>query len=402
MSNPLRVNMSGPLSAFTAGFLEHLLARGYRPGTAAKQLQLMAHLSRWLDAHALEPAALDRAQIERFVGERRGSHVHVVSVIGMQVLLEYLRGLGVVPPAGSREALTPAGELLDRYAEYLRVRRGLKRGTVRSYCNHARSFLADRDRVCGGLALEALDVAAINEYLLRQSQRLSVYSTQAVAIALRSLLRFLHLEGLIDRDLAVAVPTVANWRLASLVKALDGPTVARLLASCDRQTQIGRRDYAIVLLLSRLGLRISEVAALRLEDLDWRAGEVAISGKGDRQERLPLPVDVGEAIVDWLRGGRPACDSRFVFTRARAPHMRLHPASLNGIVHRACQRAGVPEVGPHRLRHTAATEMLRAGSSLREVGQVLRHRGSEVTSIYAKVDRLALVALVAPWPETRA
>jgi integrase len=195
---------------------------------------------------------------------------------------------------------------------------------------------------------------------------------------------------------------VANWRLASLVKAVDGATVARLLGSCDRHSRVGRRDYAIVLLLSRLGLRIGEVAAMRLEDLDWRAGEVAIRGNGDRQGRLPLPVDVGEAIVDWLRDGRPECDSRFVFTRSRAPHTGLHPASLNGIVHRACQRAGLPEFGPHRLRHTAATEMLRAGSSLREVGQVLRHRGSEVTSIYAKVDRLALVALVAPWPRTRA
>jgi integrase/recombinase XerD len=273
---------------------------------------------------------------------------------------------------------------------------------VRGYCNHARAFLADRDRVCGGLALAGLDVAAINDYLLRESRRLSVYSTQAVAIALRSLLRFLHLAGLIDRDLAVAVPTVANWRLASLVKALDGATVAQLLASCDRQSQTGRRDYAIVLLLSRLGLRIGDVAALRLEDLDWRAGELAISGKGDRQARLPLPIDIGEAIVDWLRGGRPECESRFVFTRIRAPHLGLHPSSLNGVVHRACQRAGLPEVGPHRLRHTAATEMLRAGSSLREIGQVLRHCGSEVTSIYAKVDRLALVALVAPWPGTRA
>ena len=305
MSNPLRVQMSGPLSAFAGGFLDDLIRRGYRPGTAAKQLQLMAHLSRWLGAHELEPSALDRAEIERFVCERRASHVHLASVAGMQVLLGYLRGLGVVPPAGSREAATPTGELLDRYAEYLRVRRGLKPGTVRSYCNHARAFLADRDRLSGGPALETLDVAVINDYLLRESQRLSVYSTQAVALALRSLLRFLHLEGVIDHDLAGAVPTVANWRLASLVKALDGATVARLLASCDRDRPVGRRDYAIVLLLSRLGLRIGEVAALRLEDLDWRAGEMAISGKGDRQGRLPLPVDVGEAIVDWLRAGGP-------------------------------------------------------------------------------------------------
>jgi integrase/recombinase XerD len=152
-----------------------------------------------------------------------------------------------------------------------------------------------------------------------------------------------------------------------------------------------------MMLLSRLGLRITEVAGLRLEDLDWRAGELVLNGKGGRRERLPLPVDVGEPIVAWLRDGRPECESRFVFTRSRAPHVGLHSSSLNDVVHRACQRAELPEIGPHRLRHTAATEMLRAGGSLREVGQVMRHRGTEVTSIYAKVDRRALAVMVQPW-----
>ena len=155
-------------------------------------------------------------------------------------------------------------------------------------------------------------------------------------------------------------------------------------------------------MLSRLALRIGEVAALRLEHVDWRAGELMVCGKGSREERLPLPVDVGEAIVDWLRDGRPDCQSRFVFTRARAPHEGLHPTALNDAVHRACKRAGLPDVGAHRLRHTAATQMLRAGSSLRDVGQVLRHRSSEITSIYAKVDRRALAALVQPWPRAAA
>lgn len=398
MSNPLRVEMSGPLSAFATGFLEDLIQRGYRPGSAAKQLQLMAHLSRWLEAHHLEPGALHRVEIERFVRERRASHLQLASTRALEPALGYLRGLGVVPPRGSREAATPAGALLDRYAEYLLQQRGLKPSTVRNYCNHVRAFLADRERVAGDPGLGALDVAAINDYVLRESQRLSVSSTQALALALRSVLRFLHLEGLLDRDLATAVPSVAKCRLVSLVKAVDASFVARLLESCDRRTAIGRRDFAILTLLSRLGLRISEVAALRLEDLDWRAGELVISGKGGRQERLPLPTDIGEAIVGWLRYGRPDCRSRFVFTRARAPHDGLHPSALNGIVGRACRRAGLPQVAAHRLRHTAATEMLRAGSSLREVGQVLRHRGSEVTSIYAKVDRRALAALVQPWP----
>jgi integrase/recombinase XerD len=197
----------------------------------------------------------------------------------------------VVPHAGSPHAPTPAGALLDRYATYLLVRRGLNPSTIRNYRNDARAFLADRERIAGNLALGALDVAAINEYVLRQSQRVSVCSTQAVVIGLRSLLRFLHVEGVVDRDLAVAVPSVAKWRLASLVQALDASFVARLLDGCDRRSAIGRRDFAILMLLSRLGLRIGEVAALRVEDLDWRAGELVISGKGSRQERLPLPAE---------------------------------------------------------------------------------------------------------------
>lgn len=403
MSNPLRVQLSGPLLVFAAGFLEELLGRGYRPGTTAKQLQLMAHLSRWMVAHRLEPGDLREVEIERFVQTRRAAgRVQLASARALVPLLGYLRGLGVVPPEGSREAPTPAGAMLDRYAEYLRVRRGLAAETVRCYCNTARAFLADRERIAGDVALGSLDVAAINDYLLRYSRRSSVCSAKAVVTGLRSLLRFLLLEGLIDRDLAVAVPSVAQWRLASLVKALDAVSVARLLGSCDPSTAVGRRDFAILMLLSRLGLRIGEVAALRLEHVDWRAGELVVCGKGSRRERLPLPVDVGEAIVAWLRDGRPHCQSRFVFTRVRAPHECLHPSSLNDVVHRACKRAGLPEVGAHRLRHTAATEMLRAGSSLREVGQVLRHRSSETTSIYAKVDRRALAALVQPWPRAAA
>jgi integrase/recombinase XerD len=234
MSNPSRVLVSGPLSVFVFGFREGLLRQGYTPGAAAKQLQLMAHVSRWMAAHDLEPGGLHGVEIERFVRERHASRTELASARALDPMLGYLRGLGVAPPAGSREARTPAGALLDRYAEYLLVARGVKPSTVRNYCNHARAFLADRERRAGDLALGRLDVAAINEYLLFESQRVSVSSTQASVIALRSLLRFLQWEGVIDRDLAVAVAPVARWRLASLVKALDGAFVARLLEGCDR------------------------------------------------------------------------------------------------------------------------------------------------------------------------
>jgi integrase len=198
--------------------------------------------------------------------------------------------------------------------------------------------------------------------------------------------------------LVEAVPTVANWRLASLPKSLSVDEVAALLASCDRRTRFGRRHFAVLALLARLGLRAGEVAGLCLEDIDWRCGELIVRGKGPKEERLPLPADVGEAIAGWLQRGRPRCAAREVFIRVRAPHRRLSPGGVSAIVRAACARAGVAEINAHRLRHTAATEMLRAGAGFDEIGQVLRHRSVLSTAIYAKVDRVSLRALAKPWP----
>jgi integrase len=269
--------------------------------------------------------------------------------------------------------------LIESYSAYLLERRGLAPSSVRNYVGVARVFLADRERARGELALMELDGAAVSEFVLRESRRCSVGSAKCMVTRLRALLRFLHVEGEIGRDLAGAVPSVASWRLASLVRAIDARSVARLLASCDGRTRVGRRDFAILTLLSRLGLRAGEVAAFELSDIDWRAGEVLIRGKGSRRERLPLPADVGETLVGWLARGRPRCGSVFAFTRLRAPHGGLSAGAVSQIVRRACQRADLPMVGAHRLRHAAATEMLRAGASLTEVGQVLRHRGRDVT-----------------------
>jgi integrase len=387
------------LAAFASGFAEDLVARGYRPGPAADQLRLMADVSRWLAERGLAAGNLTVVAAERFAAERRAAgRTRLVSTRALMALLDYLRDLGVVPPAVPAAPSTASEVLIERYSAYLLEGRGLAASSVRNYVGVARVFLADRERVRGGLALRELDGAAVSEFVLRESRRSSVGSAKCMVTRLRALLRFLHVEGEIERDLAGAVPSVAGWRLASLVRALDTRSVARLLSSCDRRTRVGRRDFAILLMLARLGLRAGEVAALRLGDVDWRAGEVLIRGKGSRQERLPLPADVGEPLAGWLSRGRPRCESVFVFTRLRAPEGGLSAGAVSQIVRRACQRAGLPIVGAHRLRHTAATEMLRAGGSLTEVGQVLRHRGRDVTSIYAKVDRLPLAAVVAPWP----
>jgi integrase/recombinase XerD len=393
------VRVAGPLAVFAPGFVEDLVARGYRPGPAADQLRLMADVSRWLAGRGLGAGDLTAVAAERFSAERRASgRVRLASARALSPLLGYLRELGLAPAAVPGAPLTPAEALIERYSMYLLNRRGLAPSTVRNYVGVARVFLSWRETAAGALGLAELDGAAVSEFVLRESRRSSVGSAKCMVTRLRALLRFLHVEGEIEWDLAGAVPSVASWRLASLVKALDARSVARLLSSCDRRTRVGRRDFAILAVLSRLGLRAGEVAALRLADVDWRAGEVLVRGKGSRQERLPLPADVGEALAGWLARGRPRCESVFVFTRLRAPLGGLSPGAVSQIVRRACQRAGLPVVGAHRLRHTAATEMLRAGGSLTEVGQVLRHRGRDVTSIYAKVDRLALAAVVAPWP----
>lgn len=387
------------MAAFASGFGERLVRQGYRPGPAADQLRLMADMSGWLGGRGLEASDLTVAATEQFSAQRRAAgRARLASARALCPLLDYLRELGVVPAAVAAAPLTASEALLERYASHLLVRRGLVPSSVRNYVGVARAFLAWRETAADGLELEGLDAAAVSEFVLGEARRSSVGSAKCMVTRLRALLRFLHLEGEVEHALAEAVPSVASWRLASLVKALDGRSVALLLLSCDRRTRVGRRDFAILALLSRLGLRAGEVAALRLSDVDWRAGELLIRGKGSRQETLPLPADVGETLVGWLSRGRPRCESMFLFTRVRAPHGGLSAGAVSQIVRRGCQRAGLPMVGAHRLRHTAATEMLRTGGDLAEIGQVLRHRSRDVTSIYAKVDRLALAAVVQPWP----
>jgi site-specific recombinase XerD len=305
--------------------------------------------------------------------------------------------LGVAPAPTPVVAQGPLEELLDDYRRYLRAERALSDHTVLdAYVPAARLFLAGWESP-DGLELERLSAADVSVFLARECPKRSVSGARDLVCALRSLLRYLHLAGLIDVPLVWAVPSVADLRDRSLPRGLEPAAVKQLLASCDRRTLVGRRDYAVLLLLARLGLRAGEVAAIELDDIDWRAGLLLVRGKGSRQDVLPLPVDVGEALVSYLRG-RPRCESRALFLRVVAPRERLDRCTVAWVVRAACDRAGLPRVGAHRLRHTAATEMLRAGASLPEIGQVLRHREQKTTAIYAKVDRKALRALARPWP----
>jgi len=396
---PSVVRVEGPLAPYARGFGAYLLGRGYTPTSADGQLRLMAHLSRWLADQDGKPVALTPQAVERFLGARRAGYVKLTSRRGLVPLLGYLRGLGVVPGPDPAVVDSPVERLLADYRDWLVRERGLAAGSVRLRERVARLFLSERSEPIE-LALERLGAGEVTAFVLAQcrSGRRGVSSAKTLTSGLRSLLRFLHVAGWVPVPLAQAVPSVAGWRLASLPRALEAEQVVRLLESCDRSTALGRRDFAILTLLSRLGLRGFEVAALSLDDIDWRAGELTIRGKGARTERLPLPHDVGEALVDYLRSDRPRVTCREVFLRARAPHGAISAAGIRSVVHHACDRAGMPRVGAHRLRHTVASELLRAGAPLQQIAQVLRHASLASTAIYAKVDRAALRTLTRPWP----
>lgn len=390
--------VSGPLAPYAPGFASELTARGYSPWAVRGRLWLLDHLSRWLAREQLGPGGLTPPRVEEFLRARRAAgYVTWVSPHSMVLPLDYLREIGVVPVGASTSASGPLDELLGAYRRYLVCERGLAESTIAAYVHSARLFLSGR-LGAGGPGLEGLSAADVTGFLVRESRERSVPWTKDLVAGLRSLLRYLHVAGVTATPLAAAVPGAAGRRGGTLPRGLEPGLVARLLASCDRRRTVGCRDYAILLLLVRLGLRAGEVAASRLEDVDWRHGEILIRGKGDRQERLPLPADVGEALASYLQRGRPAESSRALFVRVKAPRGALRATAVVAVVHDACVRAGGAPVGAHRLRHTAGTAMLRAGASLSEIAEVLRHRHLKTTAIYAKVDHAALRALAQRWP----
>ena len=403
MLDPSRVQVRGPLEGFAAGFAVELRAVGYQRVPVVFQLQLMAHASRWLEEEGLLAGALTSEVVERFLAARRAAgYANHVTARAMAPLVGYLRGLGVAPPPSSRGPVGALEVLLAEYREYLAVERGLTADTIEGYVHAVRSFVAGRDSGANELELSGLTAADVIAFVVARCATQSRGAAKLTVTALRSLLGFLHLRGMVGESLVGAVPSTASWRLSGLPRALEPEQVDALLGSCERESSSGQRDFAILTMLSRLGVRAGEVAALMLEDVDWRAGELVIVGKGRRSERLPLPVDVGEAIIAYLQAGRPVtAQDRCLFVRVRAPHHGLTSGGVTQVVVSAARRAGLGQIHAHRLRHSAATRMLRAGAGLEEIGQVLRHRAVLTTAIYAKVDRDALRQLARPWPEAR-
>lgn len=392
MKGPHR--QDGPLAPFVDGYRGWLLERGYTLASVVNALIALGHLGRWMRLEGIRVEQLDDAAVSRFVATqvRARGRLPLASV---RPLIEYLRSDGVVAaePAGPQTAVD---QLVDGYREWLLVERGLAPSTVRAREIVARRFLAGQLSAWDAIEPVAVTAADVTGFLLRESERVSSRSAGSAASRLRSLLRFLAARGLADPGLAEAVPRIALWRDSALPRFPVPAAVDALVAACDRSTVAGARDYAVLLLLARLGLRAIEVSRLELSDLDWRAGEIDLDGKAHERGRLPLPADVGEALVAYLRLRRGT--HHRVFVTVQAPTRPLEPTAIRSLVRHAYQRAGLEPVGAHQLRHALASDLLAAGASLAAVGQVLRHKHLVSTTIYAKVDLARLRTVAAPWP----
>lgn len=397
VSKVAEVRFDGPLAPFADGYRDKLGQLGYTPLSAVNQLRLLAHVSRWLDEHGWSGRDLTEGCVVEYLASRRASGYSLHrGRRAMVPLLEFLVEQHVTqiapppPPASGGVDL-----VLDGFERYLLSERALSRSTISAYVARGRRFLLDYT-IDGEVS--ALKAADVTRAITAEAGRVSVGGVQAYVAAVRALLRYCHVQGLLDADLSAAALAATGRRMSLLPRGISDRDAQALQHACDRRRRIGRRDYAVLLMLLRLGLRAGEGARLRLDDVDWRAGVLVVRGKGDRVDRMPLPSDVGAAVAGYLHRGRPPTDLREVFVTAIAPVHPLTREAVGGIVRRACVRADVSKSGPHRLRHTAAVLMVRAGVPLPQIGQALRHQGLTTTAVYTRVDIDAMRMLARPWP----
>jgi site-specific recombinase XerD len=385
--------------ALLQDFEGELLEQGYPPSTVHRKKRLFADLSDWLQAQKLTTGDLSFRLADRFLRERRSAgFARHKTHMTLRPILDYLHRLKLAPPLEAPVGEGPASVILDRYRRFLSMERSLVATTVERYIDRLRPFLDSRNPT-DALGLGNLRPADIISFVVARCPRQNSSTAKLTVTALRSFLGFLHLEGITERSLVCAVPSVARRRLVGLPKGLEPDQVQRLLASCHANTPVGCRDLAILTLLIRLGLRRGEVAKLMLDDIDWRAGTIVVRGKGNCMERIPLPQDVGLRLVEYLEQARPMnAQGRAVFVRCVAPYHHLTPTRVSTIVADAARRADLGRVHAHRLRHTAAMQLLRTGASLPEIGQLLRHARTGTTAIYAKVDHNSLRMIARPWP----
>jgi integrase/recombinase XerD len=393
-----KVVVSGPLAPFAAPFEKRLAELGYTPLTCVNELRLMAHLSRWLDTNQLTVADLTEERIVGFLRERRAAgYTSGWSPRSVAPLVTMLAEREVLPAPSDPRPRSRMDVVVASFERYLINERGLLPSTATAYTRKVRRFL---NGLGANRYIADLTSADVTAGVLREVVTMgSVRSGQSFVAVLRGFLRFCFLDGLTSVDLSAATLNVTGRRPSLLPRGVTGAEVRALVGSCDRRRSQGRRDYAVLLMLVRLGVRAGEVASLRLDDLDWKAGEIIVHGKGRRVDRLPLPVDVGEAIAGYLLRGRPASASRQVFLRTLAPVGPITSGAVSQIVRRACARAGIAPIGAHRLRHTLACNLVGAGAGLPEIAQLLRHRHVSSTAVYARVHQVdQLRALAQPWP----
>jgi len=392
----------GPFAAHIGAFAESRSALGYVRGSIHRQVLLAAGFSHWLKQKGVALRQVSPDHPSQYLRCRaRRVRPCPGDAAALRHIMEFLRREGVIPVekiAAPRR--TPAERCTQAYAEYLHDARALARQTIVNYVPFVRGFLRDRFGE-EAVRLGRLTASDVVQFVQRHAPQLHLKRAKLLTTALRSFLRYARYRGKSSFDLAAAVPIVANWSMPSIPRAIGDDQIRQLLASIDRHTAIGRRDYAIVLVLARLGLRSGEVASLELDDIDWTAGHVSVRGKRGHRTALPLPGDVGTAITAYLRDGRPCSTSRRVFLRTKAPIGGfVSQSGIGSIVRHALHRAGIqaPTTGAHQFRHALATRMLRRGASLAEIGEILRHRHPQTTTIYAKVDVTALRTLALPWP----
>ena len=393
-----RVGIVGPIATHAEGYAAMLAARGYSERTVDESVRLTAQLSRWMAEQGRGTGDFGPALLEEFLAARRMSGRRARTQLAYAPLADYLGQIGavaVLEPPGP--GWTVEAELLGSYERYLVRERGQVPATARRYAKWAAQFLSRRIEA-GREDVDSLTPREITECVVAECSGRKPASARDWLGQFRSLLRFLEIDGRTQTGLLPGIPRPPGWKGESLPKALPPEQVDLLLSSCDQSAPVGLRDFAILKLLIRLGLRALEVSNLKLEDIDWRHGEITVQAKG-RCERLPLPVDVGEALSAYLHG-RPRVACRKAFLTVLAPTVGISSSGVSCVVRRACRRADLALLGPHRLRHNAATTMLKAGASLSEVGQVLRHQALLTTAIYAKVDRVSLRTLAQLWPGT--
>ena len=388
-----------PLVSHLAPFATSLVENGYVKSSVQSKLSLLASFGQWLKRRRLSITDFDEQLAEKFIAyKRRKGRVHRGNRETLLQFLDYLRKRDEIPGPTPTPDDSPLAAILTRYEKHLRSERGLAAATVINYLPCIRKFLTEREKP---LVLRKVRSSDVSDFLLRHAPTMSPRRAQLVTAAFRSFFRFLFQEGELQVNLALSVPSVADRRLSTIPKYLSPDQVERVLGTCNRQTATGRRDYAILLLLARLGLRAGEVVSLQLDDVGWRTGELLVRGKGLLHDRMPLPVDVGEALTSYLRTDRPPCKTRRVFVCMKAPRSGFAgPSTLSTIVRRALDRADLyPALrGAHVLRHSLATTMLRSGASMNEIGEILRHRTPSTTEIYAKLDFDGLRTLAHPWP----